>query len=222
MCSKETVRGVVWDMDGTLLNTLEDIAGGLNQALRAWGLPEHSAHEALDGIGHGSTYLCQWASGLAGEALEKFTQEYRWNTVHLEHPRTQPYAGIPELISLLKSRGIKLGIYTNKPQGWTEQLVERFFGHEAFDMVLGTVPGGVLKPSAEGLVRMSRQWGIPMSEIVMVGDSEVDFETAKNAGCRPVIVGWGFGRRDLLEGLGAFIVDTSDELASELCESVAR
>ena len=68
-------KAAIWDMDGTLLNTLEDIAGGLNQTLRSWGLPEHSPCETLDGIGHGSKYLCQWGSGLSGEELDRFTTE---------------------------------------------------------------------------------------------------------------------------------------------------
>ena len=199
-------------MDGTLLNTLEDIAGGLNQTLRSWGLPEHSPYEALDGIGHGSRYLCQWGSGLDGEELDRFTTEYRYNTVHLAEPKAQPYPGICELLKTLKGLGFRLGIYTNKPQDWTEQLVERFFGLSQFDMITGTRPGGYLKPDPGGILEMCRLWQVSPAETLMIGDSEVDWQTSINAGCPGICVSWGFGDRQKLEAIGVNMVHTADAL----------
>ena len=208
----KSIKAVIWDMDGTLLNTLEDISGALNQALRAWGLPEHSPHETLEGIGHGARYLCHWASGLEGEELDRFAAEYRSNAVHLSEPKTQPYPGIIELLGALKSRGMKLGIYTNKPQRWTEQLVDRFFGQSVFDCIIGTTPEVWLKHSAGGIEHMCGLWQMSAEDVVMVGDSDVDWQTAQNAGCRVICVSWGFGDSQRLRQLGADIVDTAQEL----------
>ena len=208
----ENVRGVVWDMDGTLLDTLEDIAGALNMTLRAYGLPEHSPRETLDGIGHGARYLCAWGSGLEGEALDRFAKDYRANAIAQNNPNTRPFEGIVDLLAELKSRGVRLGIYTNKPQQWTEILIAQFFGESVFDMVIGTTAEGLLKPDPEGIYRMCRAWGLDISEVVMVGDSEVDAQTAINAGCGCVCMTWGFGRMDVIRGLGVQMADDAGEL----------
>ena len=210
------LKAVIWDMDGTLLNTLEDISGALNQALRSWGLPEHSPYETLEGIGHGARYLCHWASGLEGEELDRFAAEYRSNAVHLSEPKTQPYPGIIEVLRHLKECGIKLGIYTNKPQRWTEQLVDRFFGQSLFDCIIGTTPDGWLKPDAGGIAHMCERWHLSEHEVVMVGDSEVDWQTARNAGCRAICVSWGFGDVGKLRQQGAMIVDSMQDLSKML------
>ena len=205
-------KAAIWDMDGTLLNTLEDIAGALNQTLRAWGFPEHTPNETLDGIGHGSHYLCHWGSGLEGEKLEQFTAQYRATSINLTNPKTKPYPGIVDLLHHLKDRNIRLGIYTNKPQLWTEQLVHRHFGDELFDIIIGTTPNGYLKPDSGGIDEMCQRWGLQIDEVVMIGDSDVDWQTAANAHCRCICVSWGFGNKEKLRQLGASIVNTADEL----------
>ena len=203
-------------MDGTLLNTLEDIAGALNQTLIAWGLPPHTPHETLEGIGHGSRYLCQWASGLDGEKLDQFTTQYRANAVNLAQPKTRPYPGIPELLHQLKSSNFKLGIYTNKPQKWTEQLTKRHFGEGLFDIIIGTTPDGYLKPDPGGIDEMCGKWNISKDETVMIGDSDVDGQTAVHAKCPVICVSWGFGDKGKLRQLGAGIVDDTNELKEML------
>ena len=194
-------------MDGTLLNTLEDIAAALNCTLRKYGLPEHDAHETLDGIGHGSRYLCAWGSGLEGEILDRFTTEYRANAVNLQHPKTRPYDGIVDLLGEWRARGMKMGIYTNKPQLWTEKLVHRHLGDDKFDSVIGTTPEGLLKPDPEGIFRMCRAWQLKVSDVVMIGDSEVDVETAQNAGCTCICMTYGFGRMDIIRSMGIRMAD---------------
>ena len=196
------IRGVIWDMDGTLLNTLDDITAALNKTLRKYGLPEHLPHETLDGIGHGSRYLCEWGSGLQGSELDTFTTEYRANAVNLENPQTRPFDGMVDLLHDFRNRGMQMGIYTNKPQLWTEQLVHRHLGDDLFDMVIGTTPDGLLKPDPEGIFRMCRAWHLEVHEVVMIGDSEVDAETANRAGCPCICMAYGFGKLDVLRRMG--------------------
>ena len=216
MLAIPTPKAVFWDLDGTLLNTLNDIAAALHQTLTAWGLPTHQPHETLDGIGHGSHYLCHWGSGLEGEQLNQFTTQYRYNAVHLEHPQTCPYPDIPQILADLKSRGVKLAIYTNKPQLWSEQLAAKFFGPDFFDAIIGTSPDGWLKPDPGGLLHLCQTWDLTPTNTVMVGDSEVDWETAKNAGCPCICVTWGFGNYPNLRALNANLIDTPDELRRAL------
>ena len=206
------IRGVIWDMDGTLLDTLGDISAALNQTLRAHNLPEHAPRETLDGIGHGSRYLCEWGSGLQGEALDLFTAEYRANAVNLKNPQTQPFEGIVSLLHDLRACGMKMGIYTNKPQLWTEKLVQRHLGESMFDCVIGTTPEGLLKPDPEGIFRMCRAWHLDVNDVVMIGDSEVDVQTAQTAGCRCICMTYGFGRMDEIRKMGIQMADNASEL----------
>lgn len=206
------IRGLIWDMDGTLLNTLDDIAAALNETLRAHHLPEHAPLETLDGIGHGSRYLCEWGSGLQGEALDRFTEEYRSNAVNLAHPQTRPFDGIVELLHDLHGSGMKMGIYTNKPQLWTEKLVQRHLGENLFDCVIGTTAEGLLKPDPEGIFRMCRAWHLDVHEVVMIGDSEVDVQTAQNAGCACICMTYGFGRMAEIRRMGIPTADNAGAL----------
>jgi phosphoglycolate phosphatase len=216
------IRGVIWDMDGTLLNTLDDITAALNITLRKYGLPEHQPHETLEGIGHGSRYLCEWGSGLHGSDLDKFTAEYRSNAVNLAQPQTRPFEGIVDLLHDLRNRGMRMGIYTNKPQLWTEKLVHRHLGDTLFDMVIGTTAEGLLKPDPEGIFRMCRAWHLDIHEVVMIGDSEVDAETANNAGCPCICMAYGFGRMDMLRRMGVQIVSDAEALKALLFSSKPR
>ena len=216
-CEWGNIRGVIWDMDGTLLNTLEDITAALNKTLRNYGLPEHQPRETLDGIGHGSRYLCEWGSGLHGDILDKFTTEYRANAVNLENPQTRPFDGIVDLLHDFHNRGLYMGIYTNKPQLWTEKLVHRHFGNGLFDIVIGTTAEGLLKPDPEGIFRMCRAWHLDVREVVMIGDSEVDVETACNAGCPCICMAYGFGRMDVIHNMGIQIAEDANALRTFIC-----
>ncbi len=205
------IRGLIWDMDGTLLNTLDDIIGSCNETLRDWGLAERSREEMISFIGYGARHLCHEASGLEGEELSRFQGEYRQKTMSRDDPQTQIYPGIEEILKEASRRGIHLGIYTNKPQGWCEKLTEKFFARGLFEEIIGVKEGGVLKPSGEGIRRMCEAWGVSPEEVVMIGDSPVDIETARNGGCRCVCVSWGFRSREILEEAGAEVIEDTGE-----------
>ena len=198
-----TPKALIWDMDGTLLNTLEDIIGSCNEALVAFGLPVQSHERMVSLIGHGARYLCHGASGLDGDELDRFMQEYRRRAMTRDDPQTDVYPGIREILAEARRRGIRLGIYTNKPDFWCTKLAERFFGADAFDEIYGTNAEGILKPDPEPILRMCRKWGIAPSDAVMIGDSPVDHEVAVNAGCQSACVTWGYRSREVLVAAGA-------------------
>ncbi len=201
---QETLKGVIFDMDGTLLNTLDDIVDSINDTLEAWSLPRKTTAQLLPFIGYGAKHLCRGATGLEDAAqIELFHSQYRQRTLTREDTKTEPYAGIEVVVYGLKSRGIKVGIYTNKPQAWTEKLAARYFRAKTFDAIVGVTEGGYLKPSPGGIFDMCRLWQIHPSEVVMVGDSPVDIETAHNAGCGGIACTWGFRPREALDSIGA-------------------
>ena len=215
----QVLKALIWDMDGTLLNTLDDIIDSCNETLRAWNLPERPKPEMITFIGSGARHLCHKASGLEGEDLTKFLKDYRGRAMSRNDPRTRIYPGIAEILHDTHDAGIKHGIYTNKPQNWCAKLTEKFFGNDLFDEIVGVEEGSVLKPSAEGIFGMCRKWGLKPSEVAMIGDSPVDWETSVNAECFGICVSWGFRSREILENCGAScIVDDIMELRHVLKE----
>lgn len=210
------IKGLIWDMDGTLLNTLDDIVGAVNATLCKWGLKEKSKAELLVYIGYGARHLCAGATGFEGEKLTRFLSEYRQMAIDRNDPETTIYPGIVEILEKSREKGIKLGIYTNKPQKWCTKLAEKFFGTGVFDMIIGTTEGGILKPDPAGIVQMCKAWSVQSEEVVMIGDSPVDWETSVNAHCQAICVSWGFRTRAVLEAAGANrIVDDAKELWQE-------
>ena len=209
------IEGVFFDMDGTLLNTLDDICDSINETLTRWGLPNKSNETLLHYIGWGAKHLCKGATGFEDEAqLEAFHKEYRQTSLNRNDPKTVAYRGIPEVVSLLKASGKKVGIYTNKPQAWTEKLAAHYFGEKVFDGIYGVREGGALKPSPEGITLMCAEWGIDPAKTVMIGDSPVDIETAHNAGIIGIGCTWGFRSKSQLEAAGAnYLVEDANALA---------
>lgn len=215
--SGQTIKALIWDMDGTLLNTLDDIVGAVNATLRQWGLSEKPKEELLQFIGYGARHLCHGATGFEGERLTHFLTEYRQMAIDRNDPETYIYPGIETLLRKSRQSGMKLGIYTNKPQKWCTKLANKFFGEGTFDAIYGTHEGGVLKPDPEGILWMCRQWEISPGEAVMIGDSPVDWETACNAHSLGICVSWGFRTRRVLEDAGAAcIVDDSPSLCKAI------
>ncbi len=213
----QQIKALVWDMDGTLLNTLDDIIGACNDTLRSYQLPERPKSEMIMFIGYGARHLCHKASGLDGERLDQFLKDYRWRCMHRDDPQTEIYPGIMDIIVRAKSQGMMQGIYTNKPQFWCEKLTQKFFGNTLFDAIIGVQEGCVLKPEADGFFDMCKAWNIKPEEVAMIGDSPVDWKTSQNAHCLGVCVSWGFRSRKILEECGAnLIADTADELSEIL------
>ncbi|MGI9243625.1 MAG: HAD family hydrolase [Verrucomicrobiales bacterium] len=207
-----TASAAIFDLDGTLLDTLGDLADAVNVALAANGYPQHSEAEICSYIGDGAQMLIHRAlpdgvgdqPGKLAECLASFESHYG------EHyaQRTRPYLGIPELLSSLHERGIPLGILSNKPHVFTLQCAETYFGTAGvtFQVVLGQREGIPKKPDAAGALEAAAMLGVAPGECLYVGDSAVDMQTATAAGMFAIGVGWGFRPVEELYQAGALVV----------------
>lgn len=196
---------VIFDLDGTLLDTLDDLTDGVNHALREFGFPEASREEIRARLGYGSGYLI--AQSVPGgrdcpEYQAVFDCYFAYYRAH-SAVKTRPYPGIPELLVELRRRGARCAIVSNKPHAATLDLAERYF-KGLVDTAVGDQPGLVeRKPAPDTVWAAMRELGGTRESSVYVGDSEVDIRTAENAGIACVSVDWGFRTRAQLLDSGA-------------------
>ena len=186
---------VIFDLDGTLLDTIADLAASTNHALEAFGFPTHPIEAYNYFVGNGINKLFERAipEGAQTEAnIQKIRSAFiPYYDVH-NHDLSKPYAGIPELLAALQAKGLQLAVASNKYQAATEKLIAYYFPEIHFISVLGQREGIPAKPDA-GIVRDSmRRAGVLEAATLYVGDSNVDMQTARNAGVDAVGVTWGF------------------------------
>lgn len=209
-------RLIIFDLDGTLLNTLGDLATACNYMLSQRGLPSHTYEEYCSFVGNGIRRLVERA--LPEELLsEEYVKAARKDFMeyYIDHIdcKTQPYEGIPQLVASLQASGCKLAVVSNKFQAGTEKLIGKFFPQVEWVEVCGNREGVPLKPETDLIDIVLQKAGVALDRCVMVGDSAVDVETAHNAGIHSIGVTWGFRSRKELEDAGAeHIVTTVDEL----------
>ena len=193
---------VVFDLDGTLLDTLGDLAGSVNYALRKHGLRECSLQEVRSFLGNGIVRLMQNAvkNAVEGVAFEEVFQTFRSH--YLEHclDTTQPYPGILPMMEKLRESGVKIAIVSNKLHPAVQELNRRFFA-DLVTSAIGESETVRRKPHPDGVLKALEELGSRPEEAVYVGDSEVDWETARQAGLRCVLVLWGVRDEDFLRGL---------------------
>ncbi|MCU0611605.1 MAG: HAD family hydrolase [Candidatus Eisenbacteria bacterium] len=201
------IRGVLFDLDGTLLDTLEDIAHATNRSLAAGGFPTHEVRAYRRFVGDGVRSLIRRAlpedqrdEGTITACLASFLDDYgrTWNVA------TRPYPGIPEALEALVARGLKLAILSNKPDELTCLCVRDLLPRWRFDEVRGQRDGVPRKPDPASALEISRALDLRPDEFLFVGDSPVDMETAVAAGMVPVGVLWGFRSEDELRTAGAW------------------
>ena len=204
------IKYAIFDLDGTLLSTLESIRYHLNRTLSAHGLRQITLAECGEFIGNGARKLVTRAVMAGGiddaELITKVLAEYNaaYNSAPLEH--TYPYDGIVELVDALYERGIALGVVTNKPEPTAVQLIEHFFEGK-FRFVRGGRAGAVLKPDPTDSLTALRDLGGTPDECIFIGDTYVDILTGKNMGASLSIgVLWGFRTYEELDGAGADII----------------
>ncbi|RLC94831.1 MAG: HAD family hydrolase [Chloroflexi bacterium] len=199
-------RAVIFDLDGTLLDTLQDIADSVNLVLERAGLPRYSLDEYRYFIGDGVEHLArrvlpQWqrddvsVAQVAAAIREEYRQ--RWSN------KTRPYHGIPDLLDFLTTHGIRMAVLSNKPDDFTRLTVSRLLPQWRFDAVVGAQPNGPYKPDPRAALEIADRLGIPPREFVYLGDSGIDMETASAAGMYPVGALWGFRTREELVASGA-------------------
>lgn len=212
---------VIFDLDGTLLNTIGDLAASVDYVMRSRNLPEHSDAEYRAMVGGGIKRLVERAlpSHLAENEsyVEECVTQFRHYYVENIDRYTTPYNGIPELLHKLNAMGVKIAVASNKFQHGTERLIAKFFGDVEFIAIEGNRPGAPLKPDPEIIHNILRIANTPATEAVMVGDSGIDIHTAAAAGIASIGVAWGFRYADELYAAGATCVATTIE---ELTEAI--
>ncbi|WP_251214524.1 HAD family hydrolase [Alistipes muris] len=206
----------IFDLDGTLLDTIGDLAVACNASLALRGLPQHSYDEYCGFVGNGIMRLVERALPeplRSPENVALMRADFvRYYTEHID-TYTKPYPDIPELLSELVRRGVRLAVASNKFQAGTEKLVRLFFPQIPFDPVFGQRAGVALKPDPAVVEEILARTGITRERTLYIGDSGIDIETAKAAGVRSAGVAWGFRTRAELEQAGAdHIIDRAEEL----------
>ncbi len=210
------IKAVIWDLDGTLLNTLDDLAASTNAALEQNGLPERTTDEVRQFVGNGVRRLIELAVPEMGENHPKFQQVLDSFVAHYgahSRDRTRPYDGIMETLDAFAAQGMKLAIVSNKIDFAVKALSHDYFG-DRMQSAVGDDPSRRKKPAPDSVLEAMRQMDVGAEECVYVGDSDVDVITARNAGIPCVAVTWGFrSEESLLEAGAEHIAHTPEELA---------
>ena len=196
----------IFDLDGTLLDTLGDLAASVNYALRTHGMPEHSIDDVRRFVGNGVRKLMERAIP-EGEANPQFEATFAtFRHYYMQHSldTTRPYEGIPETLAALKSKGCRLAVVSNKMMAATQELCRHFFS-DTIEVAIGEneAAGIRKKPAPDTVIAALRQLGVEKQNAVYVGDSDVDIQTAANAALPCISVLWGFRDKDFLKANGA-------------------
>ena len=211
-------KAVLYDMDGTVLDTLADLTDAVNVSLRRFGLPEQPAMHVRDVLGNGARRLImgclpEETDEKTVDAVLEFYKPYY--DAHCRE-KTAPYPGITELMRRLRDAGVKQAVVSNKPDGAVKELAELFFGG-LIESAVGESETVRLKPCPDAVLAAAKLMGVSKDECVYVGDSEVDIETARRAGMDCISVAWGFRDEDMLRAEGAAcIVRSAEELFEAL------
>jgi phosphoglycolate phosphatase len=199
-------RAILFDLDGTLLDTLEDIAHSANRALASQGFPPHATPRYREFIGEGVARLIERVlpenrrdESALQACVEAYRKEYalNWNV------RTKPYAGVPEMLDGLVACGLRLAVLSNKPDPFTQQCVRELLSNWTFDAVIGASDAFPRKPDPASALEIARRLAARPGECLYAGDSGVDMQTARAAGMFPLGVLWGFRGGEELQNAGA-------------------
>lgn len=205
-CRKEEftlIKAVLFDLDGTLTDTLRDIADAMNHSLHLHGLPEWPVDAYRYLVGNGAKKLAERAVRERQELALAVQKEYQayYETHNLV--TTRPYEGVPEMLDALQAHGIKLAVFSNKPDADTKNVVQHFFPDVPWIDVRGQVSGIPVKPDPAGALLTAQALGEAPQDILYLGDTSTDMCCARNAGMIPVGALWGFRTEDELRESGA-------------------
>lgn len=205
--------GVIFDLDGTLADSLADIASAMNRTLRAHGFPVHPASAYRTFVGEGVRRLAEHALPPGTEAMrEAFIAAYQADYDQHLLDETRLFAGIPELLDGLQSAGVPVAVLSNKPDLPARRLVDALCGRWTFRATMGERPGVPRKPDPTSALMLADALGAAPETVAFVGDTRVDMLTARAASMRPVGVLWGFRPQEVLAS-GAEAAGTGEELA---------
>lgn len=209
----------VFDLDGTLVNTISDLTDSLNFALSHYNYPTFSEFEVMKLVGHSTAYMCK-------NALPEADRDDMWRPVHREFTahyeenctnKSRPYNGILRMLSELKNAGLRLAVASNKPHKHAMQVLETLFPRDSFSMILGMMEKFEKKPAPDALQFVMDYFSVDPASTVYVGDSEVDIAFAHNAGVDCISCSWGLRPRSvLIEGGATCIIDDPEELVEKI------
>ena len=211
------MKACIFDLDGTLTNTLESMTYSVNLTLEEMGLSKITKDQCRLFVGNGARVLMEKSLKAAGdtdasrieEGMEIYGRIFDQNCTY----HVTPYEGIPEMLKALKDKGIQLAVLSNKPDRQTVKVVKAIFGEELFDYAQGQKEGIRRKPEPDGVWYLMEQMHVSKEECLYIGDSEVDAATGRTAGLKTIGVLWGFRDRKTLETAGADdLIDRPDEL----------
>ena len=211
------MKACIFDLDGTLTNTLESMTYSVNLTLKEMGLSQITKDQCRMFVGHGARVLIEESLKVSGdpkasrieEGMKIYGRIFDQNCTY----HVTPYEGIPEMLKALKDRGIHLAVLSNKPDRQTVKVVKEIFGDNIFDYAQGQKDGIRRKPAPDGVWYLMEQMQVSKEECLYIGDSEVDAATGKNAGLKTIGVLWGFRDRKTLETAGAdHLIERPEEL----------
>ena len=211
----------IFDLDGTLLDTIGDLAASVNYALRTHGMPEHSLDDVRRFVGNGVRKLMERAvpDGADNPRFDETFATFRQYYMAHSLDTTRPYEGIPETLAALKARGCHLAVVSNKMMAATQELCHYFFP-DTIEVAIGEdeAAGIRRKPAPDTVFAALKTLGVGKEDAAYVGDSDVDIQTARNAGLPCISVLWGFRDRDFLISHGAqtFITHPAELLTTEI------
>lgn len=198
-----TVKAALFDLDGTLTNTLEDIANAMNRSLRMHGLPEFAVDDYRYLVGDGVKKLAERACRGRAELVDSVRETYQ--AYYQDHAQvtTAPYEGVPEMLRGLVTRRIRLAVFSNKPHADTCRVVRHYFPDIPFEVVRGQIEGVPVKPDPAGALAIAADMALRPEAFIYLGDTGTDMQCAVRAGMRPVGVLWGFRPAEELLKAGA-------------------
>lgn len=210
-------KACIFDLDGTLTDTLDSLVYSTNETLKEMDLPQISEEQCRLFVGNGARVLMEKALASSGvenltrieEAMQIYGRIFDANCTY----HVVPYEGITEMLESMKNQGLKLAVLSNKPHKQAVHVVESIFGRETFQWIQGQIDAVPRKPDPTAVLQIAEKLGVSTSETMYIGDSEVDVATGKNAQMHTVGVTWGFRGKEVLENAGAeSIVDSPEEI----------
>ena len=208
-------KAIFFDIDGTLLNTIEDLANACNYALTTLGYKTHEVEKYKTFVGNGRYKLVERMLPEDRRDMENIEKALKlFDTYYEKHmiDMTKPYDGIMEMLDSLINRGINIAVVSNKPHEFTTEVVKNYFG-DRFKVVYGHKKNTKEKPDPWAVLEVIEEFNVNKDECLYIGDSEIDINTAKNAGVKSVGVEWGFRGKGELEAAGAnYIVNKPEQI----------
>lgn len=205
--------GFIFDLDGTLLNSIEDLKNSLNSVLKRYQLPEHSSSSYKDFVGNGMKVLVERAVPKGYPEIEKIIKEFLLEYEKRYYEESRPYDAIMPMLKTLNEKNIPISICTNKKQEYTDEIVKRFFSEIEFIKVVGDKFDGLNKPDPFYPLMIAEEMNLKSSDLYFVGDSDVDMQTSINAKMKGIGVSWGFRSVTELKNAGAtLIIDAPEDI----------